>query len=183
MLAITGTRAVRSLAIVTLLVGAAACSGNPPPPGAVTTLTPTVQTSTPTPTPTVTPVDQQIAAAVRAYYAELTHAAQTNDTSKLKTMLMKSCPCFNAVRILDHNNQIGRSTPDAAFSLRSVKVHDITGKAAAAEVRYDVSGYDVLTRNGTVKSHIKAQSSHLDLSLIDVDQAWQVANIFDLEGR
>jgi hypothetical protein len=175
-----GTRWVRSLVVVTLLMGAAACSDGSPTPGSVKTPTPTMESSTPT--PAETPVEQQVEAAVRAYYAELTRAAQTNDTSKLRTMLMKSCPCYNAVRILDRNTQTGRTTPSAVFRLRSVKVHDLTGKAASAEVRYDVSGYDVLTRNGTVKSHIKAQSSHLDLSLLDVDQAWQVANIFDLEG-
>jgi len=139
-----------------------------------------VQSSTPT--PTATPVEQQVEAAVRAYYAELTRAAQTNDTSTLKTMLMKSCPCHNVVRILEHNTQVGRTTPDAAFSLHSVKVHDITVKAASAEVRYDVSGYDVLRRDGSAKKDVAAQSSHLDLSLLEVGQAWLVANVFDLEG-
>jgi hypothetical protein len=86
------------------------------------------------------------------------------------------------VRILEHNTKVGRTTPDAAFSLHSVKVHDITGKAASAEVRYDVSDYDVLGRDGSVKTHIAAQSSHLDLSLLEVGQAWLVANVFDLEG-
>jgi hypothetical protein len=180
----TGTRWARSLVIVTLLMGVVACSDDPTPAGSVSpssvSTTPPAQSSSPT--PTETPVEQQIEVAVRGYYAELTRAAQTNDTSKLKTMLMRSCPCYNAVRILDRNKKTGRTTPGAAFSLRSVNVHDVTGRAAAAEVRYDVSGYDVLTRDGTLKSHIKAQSSHLDLSLIDVHQTWQVANTFDLEG-
>jgi hypothetical protein len=63
-----------------------------------------------------------------------------------------------------------------------VKVHDITVKAASAEVRYDVSGYDVLRRDGSAKKDVAAQSSHLDLSLLEVGQAWLVANVFDLEG-
>ena len=175
-----GTRWLRPLGVAVLLLAAAACSNDPPPAGAVRTSTPSVQSSTPT--PTATPVEQQVEAAVRAYYAELTRAAQTNDTSTLKTMLMKSCPCHNVVRILEHNTQVGRTTPDAAFSLHSVKVHDITVKAASAEVRYDVSGYDVLRRDGSAKKDVAAQSSHLDLSLLEVGQAWLVANVFDLEG-
>lgn len=175
-----GTRWLRSLGVAVLLLAATACSGDPPPAGAVETPTPSVQSSTPS--PTATPIEQQVEAAVRAYYAELTHAAQTNNTSTLETMVMKSCPCHNAVRIIEHNTQVGRTTPDAAFRLHSVKVHDITGRAASAEVRYDVSGYNVLGPDGTVKAHVGAQSSHLDLSLLDVGQAWLVANIFDLEG-
>ena len=178
--ATAGARWLRPLGVAVLLLAAAACSDDPPPAGAVKTPTPSVQSSTPT--PTETPVEQQVEAAVRAYYAELTRAAQTNDTSTLKTMLMKSCPCHNAVRILEHNTKVGRTTPDAAFSLHSVKVHDITGKAASAEVRYDVTGYDVLGRDGSVETHVAAQTSHLDLSLLEVGQAWLVANIFDLEG-
>jgi hypothetical protein len=182
MLAITGTRAVRSLAIVTLVLGAAGCSGNPPPPGAVTTLTPTVQTSTPTPTPTVTPVDQQIAAAVRAYYAELTHAAQTNDTSKLKTMLAKSCPCYRAVRVIDAGARKGQETPTAKWTLDSVRVHDITGQTGVAEVKYRVTAYDVLDKSGGVIDHIGSHTSHFDLSLLQANTRWIVANVFDLEG-
>jgi hypothetical protein len=176
----TGTRWLRSVMIAATLLGAAACSADPPHPGSVATSTPTVSSSSPT--PTVTPVAQQVENAVRAYYAELTRAAQTNDTSTLRTMLMKSCPCHNAVRILDHNTKVGRTTPDASFSLQSVKIHDITGMAASAEVRYSVSGYDVLGRDGTVKAHVSPQSSHLDLSLLEVGDAWLVANTFDLEG-
>jgi hypothetical protein len=175
-----GTRWLRSLGVAVLLLAATACSGDPPPAGEVETPTPSVQSTTPS--PTATPVEQQVEAAVRAYYAELTRAAQTNDTSTLKTMVMKSCPCHNAVRIIEHNTQIGRTTPDATFSLHSVKVHDITGRAASAEVRYDVSGYNVFGADGTVKAHVAAQSSHLDLSLLDVGEAWLVANTFDLEG-
>jgi hypothetical protein len=177
-----GTSWVRSVVIVALVLGAAGCSGDDPPPaGTVTSSAPSATSNSPS--PTATPVEQQVEAAVRAYYAELTHAAQTNDTSTLKAMLRPSCPCFNAVKILDKNARTGRTTGDAKFSLRSVKVHDVTGKTAAAEVRYDVSAYDVLRSNGTVVSHVRAQSSHLDLSLLEVGRRWRVANTFDLEGR
>src|SRR3954466_8045993 len=94
-----GARWARSVVVVALMMGAAACSGDPPPAGAVKTPTPTMHSTTPT--PTETPVAEQVETAVRAYYAELTRAAQTNDTSKLKTMLMKSCPCYRAVRVID----------------------------------------------------------------------------------
>src|SRR4051812_16391754 len=108
-----GGRRARSGGGVGPVMGGAPRRGGPPPAGAVKTPTPTMHSTTPT--PTETPVAQQVETAVRAYYAELTRAAQTNDTSKLKTMLMKSCPCFNAVRILERNARLGRTTPDAAW--------------------------------------------------------------------
>ena len=175
-----GTRWLRSLGIAVLLLAATACSGDPPPAGAVDTPTPSVQSSTPSPTPT--PVEQQVEAAVRAYYAELTRAAQTNDTSVLKKMLRKTCPCYRAVRVIEAGARQGESTPDAKWTLKSVRVHDITGMAAVAEVNYQVSAYDVVDKSGVVIDHIGSRSSHLDLSLIQSGTPWVVANIFDLEG-
>jgi hypothetical protein len=180
---ITGTRAVRSLAIVALLLGAAACSGSPPPPGAVIASTPTPQTSTPAPSPTATPVDQQIETAVRAYYAELTRAAQTNDTSKLKTMLAKSCPCYRAVRVIDGNRRRGETTPDATFELISVRVHDVVASSASAETRTQDSFYKVFDRSGAAIDRIGATRTHLDLALIkNAAGQWSVTNTFDMEN-
>jgi predicted lipid-binding transport protein (Tim44 family) len=175
-----GTRWLRPLGVAVLLLASAACSNDPPPAGTVRTSTPSVQSSTPT--PTATPVEQQVEAAVRAYYAELTRAAQTNDTSTLKTMLRKSCPCYRAVRVIDTGARQGETTPGAKWTLDSVRVHDITGRAAVAEVNYRVSAYDVLDKSGNVIDHIDTRSNHFDLSLVQSGTPWIVANIFDLEG-
>lgn len=175
-----GTRWLRSLVVAVLLLAAAACSDDPPPAGAAETPAPSVVSSTPT--PTETPIEQQVESAVRAYYAELTRAAQTNDTSTLKTLLRKSCPCYRAVRVIDAGAKQGETTPDAKWMLESVRVHDITGQAAVAEVNYRVSAYDVLDKSGDVIDHIGTRSSHFDLSLVQLGSPWIVANIFDLEG-
>jgi hypothetical protein len=127
-------------------------------------------------------VEQQVEAAVRAYYAELTRAAQTNDTTRLKSMIDKNCPCYRAVRVINAGARRGESTPDAAWTLKSVRVHDITGVAAVAEVKYRVTAYDVISRSGGVVDHIGRRRSHLDLSLIEKSDRWIVANVFDLEA-
>ncbi len=65
-----------------LIVG---CSGDEPEAGR---LTPTPTSSSPTsidPSPTPTTPEQQVEAAVRTYYAELTRAAQTEDISRTST--------------------------------------------------------------------------------------------------
>jgi hypothetical protein len=176
----TGSVLLRSLVIAVLALGAAGCSDDPEKPGTIPTPSPTESSTASTPTPT--PVEAQVEAAVRTYYAELTRAAQTNDASRLKSMVMSSCPCYNAVKIIERNRREGETTPAARFTLRSAKVHDVNAKTAVAEVHYDVGAYDVLSRDGQVKTRIKAQSSHFDLSLLQVEGSWKVANVFDLEG-
>ena len=168
--------AVGALVAGVLLVG---CS-EPDEPGTITRTTPTPTTSSPSPTPT-TP-EAQVEAAVRTYYAEFQQATRTNDASQLKRLLDEACPCYNAVRIIEKNVTEKETTPDVEFSLESVRVHDVFGKTAAAEVRFHVSEYDVLDEDGKVVAHIKEQSNHLDLSLVRSDSRWIVANLFDLEG-
>jgi hypothetical protein len=179
----TGTRWVRSLMIVTLVLGAAACSSDPPPAGAVKTSTPTASSATPTPTPSVTPVDQQIEAAVRAYYAEIVRAARTDDTSTLQTMVAKSCPCYRTVNVIDKNRRQGEQTPKLAIDLQMVTVHDVVAGSGSAEVKTVDSAYDVLDGSGKFVEHIASARTHLDLSLVrTASGAWIVANFFNLEG-
>jgi hypothetical protein len=175
-----GTLLLRSLMVAVLVLGAAGCSDAPAKPGTIKSSTPSVEASSPT--PTAMPAEQQVEAAVRAYYAELTHAAQTNDTSDLKRMLAENCPCFRAVRVIEAGVGRGEITPDAAWALDAVRVHDVTGSAAVAEVRYRVNAYDVLGRDGTVIDHVARRVNHFDISLVESQGHWIVANVFDLEG-
>jgi len=141
---------------------------------------PTPTSSSPSPTPT-TP-EAQVEVAVRTYYAELNRALQSNDVSDLKPLVDKGCPCYNAVKIIERNSVEKERTPDAAFSLKSVRVHDIFGTTAAAEVKYEVSAYDVIAEDGEIVTRIKAQRSHYDLSLVRTEAGWILANLFNLEG-
>ncbi|MGZ4616104.1 MAG: hypothetical protein ACXV4A_11120, partial [Actinomycetes bacterium] len=81
--------------------------------------------TTPSPTPSATPVEAQVEAAVRAYYAELTRAAASSQTARLKTMVTSSCPCYRAVRVIDKNREQGEVTRGFAIDLTSVRVHDV----------------------------------------------------------
>ena len=157
----------------------AGCS-DPDEPGTVPRTTPTVATSTPSPTPTT--VEAQVEAAVRSYYAELQRAGQTNDASRLKDMVHKNCPCYNAVKVIEGHAARGEKSTDSDFELRKVRVHDVTGKVAAAEVEYQVSAYSVVDSSGETIANIKAQRGHFDLSLAQTDARWIVVNLFDLEG-
>ena len=65
----------------------------------------------------------------------------------------------------------GRTTPDATWSVDSLRVHDIEGETGLAEVEYTVSAYDVLNAKGKVIADYPETQSHVDLSL--VQRRWQ----------
>jgi hypothetical protein len=176
--ATAGTRWLRSLVIAALLLTVAACSGDPPSAGAVKTPTPTVESSSPT--PTETPVDQQVEAAVRAYYAELVRATQTNDTTRLTLLVSRGCPCFKSVRIIKDNRRRGRSGPDAQIKIEDVQPHDVIAKTAGAVVAFQTAPYNLIDRQGNVVSHVRARSYKVDLSFVSTGGVWILHNVFNL---
>lgn len=167
---------------VLILVGAgllAGCSENEQP-GTLPEKSPKPSTTSASPTPS-TP-EAEVEAAVRAYYAELTRAAQTQDTSQFKSLMSKSCPCFNVAKAIDEGRRDGKTTPDANWSVRKVDVHDLKAQTAGVEVRYVVDPYRVLNSKGKVLDRYPRQTGHVDLTLLNNDEAWIVANLFDLES-
>ena len=175
----TGTLLRAGLTAIVSLALVSGCTDDPKP-GTLKTPTATPTSTTASPTPT-TP-EAQIEAAVRAYYAELTKAAQTNDTSKLAPMVTPGCPCYGAVRGINKARAAGRTTPDASWTINSLRVHDVENGTGLAEVEYTVSSYEVLNAKGNVVADYPETQSHVDLSLVQNDQAWIIGNLFDLEG-
>jgi len=172
------------VAAVVLVVALTACS-EPVPAAKVDRTSPTPaasETTSASPTPTKLTPEQEVEAAVRAYYAELTRAAQTNDTSKLKTLMRKNCPCYRAVRVIERGAQRGERTPDLEWRLQGLEIHDLSEGVVGVEVRYSVTGHDVVDASGKVIESFPATTEHMDLSLVKQSSTWVVANVFDLEG-
>ncbi|MGH3658408.1 MAG: hypothetical protein ACRDUA_17275 [Micromonosporaceae bacterium] len=174
----TGTLRLFGLFVAFGLLALAGCSDDPDKPSTLPDDTPSVLSSSPTPD---TP-EEQVEAAVRAYYAELTRAAQTNETTRLKSMVTRGCPCYRPIRVIEKGAARGEITPDAEWTIESVRVHDIEGETAVADVRYEVSAYDVVDTDGNVLGRVEAQRSHYDLSLVRAPSGWVIGNLFNLEG-
>jgi hypothetical protein len=177
-----GTRWLRALGVAVLLLAASACSGDPPPAGAVKSPTPSVTSTTPTPSPSATPVEQQVELAVRAYYAELTRAAQTLDTTTLRTLTRASCPCTGSARSIDATRKIGHKIPQASWIVQRLRVHDLIAQSAGAEVWYLVAAYQVLDSQGEVINRFPRREKHVDLTLLTQGSSWRISNVFDLGG-
>lgn len=174
---LTGSLGLRSLMIASVvLIGG--CSDPPEKAGRVPAGTPSSNSA---PSPTATPVEAQVEAAVRAYYAELARAVRTGETGGLKERVRRSCPCYGSVRSIDRLASKNQSAPKAHIEVSSINVHDVIARSAGAEVSYDVPSYDLVERNGTVVSHIPARRDHVDLSLVSDGGAWMITNVFNLE--
>lgn len=162
--------------------GLAGCSEEPGRAGTLPsrTASPTPTTTSASPTPTT--VEEQVEAAVRAYFAEVTHAAETNDTSRLRHLSTKGCPCYGYVRSFDKLRRQGKYLEGAVWTVDEIRVHDRIGDTALAEVRYTVSPYVARDKNARVLRRFDQQSRHLDFSMVRTEQGWIVGNTFDLEG-
>jgi hypothetical protein len=174
----TGTLLRLALVVSAALVVVSGCSDEPDKPGTLPSPKATSSSASPTPD---TP-EEQVEAAVRAYYAELTRAAQTNDTTRLKTMVTRGCPCYRPIRVIEKGAARGEITPNAEWTVHSIRVHDIEGDTALADVHYEVSAYDVVDETGEVLGRVEAQNSRYDLSLIQGPNGWVIGNLFNLEG-
>jgi len=175
----TGTLLRAGLTAVVGLALVAGCTDDPKPATLKTpTATPTSTTASPTPS---TP-EAQIEAAVRDYYAELTKAAQTLDTTELAKRSTTGCPCYGVVRGIDEIRKKGKSTPDAAWTVRSIQVHDVDANSGIARVNYEISAYDVLAPDGNVERSFPRQVELVDLSLARGNRGWIIGNLFNLKG-
>jgi hypothetical protein len=166
--------------VLALVVVAAGCTSEPDQPATLPEDTPTATSATASPRP-MTP-EQEVEAAVRAYYDELTRAAQTQETARLKGMMTRGCPCYGYVESIERTRRRGESAPAAAWSLRSVRIHHLEGATAAAEVEYRVEPYALLDGDGDEIRRFPARTGHVDLSLVNSSGNWVIGNVFNLEG-
>jgi hypothetical protein len=175
----TGTVLLRC-ALVAALLTVPGCSGDPEKPGTLPT-----RSQSPTPTSTLaspeTP-EEQVEAAVRAYYAELTRAAQTQDTDRLSTLSTKGCPCYGYVTSINDAAERDQTSPEAAWRVIEVRAHDVAAGDALAEVKYEVAAYTLMDSSGDVIRRFPARVGHVDLSLVRVRETWIIGNSFDLES-
>lgn len=177
----TGTSLRLAAALCAALVALAGCADDPEQPGKVPTkAAPSPTSSSPSPTPQT--IEEEVEAAVRAYFAELTRAAQAGDPDRLRGLTAKSCPCYNATRVIMRASQMGGRLDGAEWNVRQIRVHDIAGDTAQAEVKYDVTPYKVVDGSGKILASIKAESSHRDYSVIKGHNGWIITNVVDLEA-
>jgi hypothetical protein len=142
------------------------------------------QTGSPTAaSPQPTSVQQEVEAAVRNYYAELTRAAGTLDTRQLRRMALTSCSCLGSARAIERVAAKRHRYSAAVWSVRSVRVEEVVGSAALVTVRYVVSAFAVLDRNSRVIERFPRRRATHSLSLVLVEDRWLMGSVVALENR
>jgi len=168
-------------ALCAALVAVAGCAGDPERPGTVPSkAAPSPTSSSPSTSPQT--IEEEVEAAVRAYFEELNRASETNDTTRLKTLSSRNCPCYRTVRVINQIADDGERLQGLRWELRSLRVHDVLGRTAQVEVKFDTTRHRVVTASGKTVQRVPASSNRQDWSVIEGEDGWIITNIIDLSG-
>jgi len=167
------------VAAVVIAAGMTACSSAKSD-TAPTKLSPVAASPVASPSPSLTP-EAQAEAFVRTYYDTVNVAVSTGDTSKLMTLSRPGCSCRNLVTTINDIYSKGHSE-GAAFLLHSVKVTELIGGTAAAEVDLDVTKYTVVVAASGTSETVEPLHSHDLMSIVQQDDHWVVDKIVRLSG-
>jgi len=175
----TGTVLFRVALVVIALTGAG-CSDDPPEAGGLPSNSPSPSTTSSSPTP-ATP-EEQVEATMQAYFEETNKAFQTGDVRELKAMSTSGCPCRRSAESIEKTIKSGGRFEGLKYDVQSIKVHDIDGGTALAEVRADLAPYKVFNSDGDVTEDSPGGTLHTDFSLSRSESGtWIIGNSLNLE--
>jgi hypothetical protein len=171
---------LQRMALVLAVLVAAGCSDDPPEAGRLPGDSPSPSSSSASRTPG-TP-EEQIEATMRAYFAAFNEAFKTGDVSHLTAFSVDGCPCRDSAERIERTHQSGGRYEGAAYKIESIKVHDIAGRSALAEVIATVGPYKIYNGDGEVTEDSQGGRLHTDYSLVQQESGnWVIGNSLDLE--
>lgn len=158
---------------VTALVLLAACSGSSASPR---TLQPAPSTSpSPSPSASLTP-EQQVLAAVRAYYEAVNHAADTGDTAGLLAATVPDCTCRSLVSYIKRLRTKGQILRNARNAVADMRVTQVTKSFAVVSVTYLSPAHQVVeVKSGKVVDSFPSKRFQAQVTLKAVASVWLVA--------
>jgi hypothetical protein len=162
------------------LVAVAGC-GSDPKPKVLPSLSSTPST---TATSTTSPgsVEAEVEAAVRHYFDVATKAFSSGHTAELASLSIPGCGCRKLVDGIKAMNTQGHHAVGIAYIVDTVRVHDVIGDTAAAEVTFHVPPYTELDDSGSEIARHERHDSRDDLSLTRSGSRWLITNAVKLES-
>jgi hypothetical protein len=174
------TRPAVPVLIVAALVGApglVGCTGSDPKPATIST-----PPTTPAPsTPSATSPAQQVEATMRAYFVVTNAAFKTGRVDALRAFSSSGCPCRKAANSIERTISRGGHFEGLQYQVRSIRVHDLQGDTALAEVVARVPPYKVFDSQGKVTEKSAGGRLHTDYSLVRSGDRWIIGNALNLE--
>ena len=120
--------------------------------------------------------EQQVLAAVRAYYAAANTAAATGDVRPLEAASLPQCDCRKLARSIASTYAAKQRLVNAVDTLTNVKVINVAPPAASVSATINVAAYSVVSANGATKSY-PADSFSVGIALIQQKGQWLVAAV------
>jgi hypothetical protein len=167
------------LAGLLAVVGLTACSGSDPKPGTLSP-TPSASSSNASPSPSATTPEQQVEATMTRYFDVTNAAIQSGDVAELKAFSTSACPCRRAARTIASTIGDGGHFEGLRYDVTSIKVHDLEGNTAGAEVMATLPPYTVIDGDGKVTENSPGGKLHTDYSLVRSGDRWIIGNAVDL---
>lgn len=129
----------------------------------------------PSPSPSLTPEDQ-VLAAVRAYYEAVNRAADTGDTSRVLATTTPGCSCRSVVSYIDGLRAKGRELRNARNEVRELRVTQVTESFAVVAVTYLSPAHQVVDRkSGQVLETFPSKRFVAQVTVKVVASTWLVA--------
>jgi hypothetical protein len=119
--------------------------------------------------------EQQVLAAVRAYYAALNHAGATSETGPLALLSTPDCSCRSVVKYIDKLTAQGQRLRNARDDVISVSVQQVTKQFAIAVVAYSSPAHQVIDKAGKVVDSFPATKVQTQLALKPLGSKWLIA--------
>lgn len=162
-------------AVLLLVTG---CSEEPVKPGTVPTTT--SSPSSPSESPSALTPEQEVASTMRAYFDTANAMFKTGDVAALRAFSTSGCPCRKITRSVERVVADGGRYEGTRYDVQSIRVHDIVGETALAEVIAKVAPYKVYAGNGDLIEDSPGGELHTDFSLLKRGDKWIIGNAVNL---
>lgn len=166
-------------ACLLLVVG---CSGSEQRPSSLPPVSPSpVESVLPSPTPSLTE-EQAVEAAVRFYFEGFNRAVEAGNAGELAKGSREGCECRGAVQIVERALSLGRIEGNR-LTIESIKVTQVDGSTATADVQYSTEAGKVVAPDGSTKATLQAETNaRRGVFLTKDPQGWLVAHVEVLRG-
>lgn len=157
---------------VVILALVAGCGGSSEP----RTVQPVPSVSpSPSPSPSLTP-EEQVLAAVRAYYAAVNYAAETGDTSRVLATTTPECSCRSVASYIDGLQAKGQGLRNARNELGGLRVTQVTASFAVVAVNYLSPRHQVVDlKSGRILETFPSKRFVAQVTVKAVASNWLVA--------
>lgn len=133
--------------------------------------------ATPSPSPSQT-LEEQVLAAVTAYYAEVDRAGTTGRITTLESLTLPTCDCRKLARGIATTYAAGTKIAGAVHTVLDPRVATLSLPAAVVTARLRVSAYELVMKDGSRKQEA-ADEFPIEVRLAVKDGRWLIIAVED----